>query len=98
MTAGDFSKHPDKFMREEGPIGYTTITNMGKWDFMATTPPEDKGYMFWGNSTCNEIMNKIDRSSKNGHSGSSLGFLMQHMHYIAKNGWEVYYKKFIELS
>lgn len=91
----DFSKHPDEFMRSTGNTAYNIISEMNAWDLMKINPPEDKGYMFWGNVTINKIMCEIDRRCP-GQSGASIAYIMRHMHYIAVNGWESYYDKFID--
>ena len=92
--AGDFSEHPDEFMQSEGEIAYKIINEMDAWDIVK----QSESYMFNYNQILNEIMTKIDQQSTCGHSGASIGFLMQHMRYIAVHGWNNYYKKFIELS
>lgn len=94
---GDFSQHPDDFMQDEGPGAYEVISNLNAWDILKIPPPKETGYMFWNNSEVQNLMSEINKRQP-GHSGASLGFLMQHMHYIAKHGWDAYYKKFIELS
>ena len=91
---GDFSQHPDDFMQDEGPGAYEIITELNAWDIMKMSPPSNTGYMFWQNSEVQNLMSQIERRQP-GHSGASLGFLMQHMHYIAVHGWDAYYEKFI---
>ena len=91
---GNFSNHPDEFMQSEGELAYNVINNMDAWGIIK----ESENFMYNSNQTLIEIMMKIDQQSTSGHSGASIGFLMQHMRYIALHGWNKYHKKFIELS
>ena len=91
---GDFSDHPDEFMKSEGILAYRIISELNAWNIIK----ENESFMFSSDNIINEIMLKIDQQSNCGHSGASIGFLMQHMRYIAVHGWNNYYKKFIELS
>ena len=65
------------------------VTKCELWDWLKNVPTptkEDEGFMF---SVDPNIM-KIDKEMKlyDYHSGSSYGWTMRQMEYIAKNGWE----------
>lgn len=92
---GDFSNQKDDFMRQELTNAYQVITDLNSWEFMKKRPPQDSGYMFWNNASIMEIKKEIDKRSGFIHSGNSLAYVLRHMHYIAENGWTMYYYNFI---
>ena len=94
IDKGDFSNHKDDFMKNEGPTAYDVITELNAWPVMAKDPPTDTGYTFSRDPILVKIQNMIDER-RPVHSGASMGFLMQHMHLIASEGWTKYYKQFM---
>jgi len=64
------------------------VTRAEMWEYMAkpTTPGKD-GFMF---STDPELGNINTKMRYGGHSGSSFGWTMRQLEYIAKNGFDAY--------
>lgn len=64
------------------------ITQCGLWDWLREyTPDEDKGFMF----SSHPNLDRINSAMKyGGHSGSSYGWTMRQMEYIAKHGWTLF--------
>jgi len=57
------------------------------WTYLRDTPPdESRGYMFTNNPVFNEIMNNMQV----GHSGTSYGWTMRNLQYIASHGLDAY--------
>jgi len=75
----------DKEMVQDG---INAVTRAEMWDYMAkpSTPGED-GFMFSTDIEL-EIINK--KIQYGGHSGSSYGWTMRQVQYIAKNGFDAY--------
>ena len=56
---------------------------VGAWEYMSSySPPSGTGFMF----SDDPIVNEIGRYMKIGHSGTSYGYTMRHLEFIAKNG------------
>lgn len=64
----------------------------GSWEYLARpdVPSKDTGFMFSKDSTITLISNEVDKNGEIGHSGSSYGWTMRQMEFIAKNGWDAY--------
>ena len=76
----------DKFEREALEEAYKAIESVGAWAFMAEDPGEG-GFMF----SKNPMLEEINKAMKDvGHSGSSYGWTMRQMQYIARHGLEAY--------
>jgi hypothetical protein len=61
------------------------------WTYLRDNPPdESRGYMFTNNPVFNEIMNNMQV----GHSGTSYGWTMRNLQYIASNGMDAYVAEF----
>ncbi len=84
----DFSFIKDSISRSMVEDGYKAVSSVdGGWDFLKNfTPEENKGFMFSSNPILDSISNKMD----SGHSGSSYGWTMRQLEYIAKNGMDMY--------
>ena len=54
------------------------------------SPPAGKGFMFCDDNVVSRIGNKMEI----GHSGTSFGWTMRNLEFIAKNGLDEYRKKF----
>lgn len=72
---------------------YNAISSVeGGWDFLKTyEPPEEEGFMFV--KTPPAKMDEIEKAvidADSGHSGSSYGWTMRQMQYIAKNGLDAF--------
>ena len=70
------------------------ITTCELWGWLKDyTPEEGKGFMFTEHPNLDRINNAMKYG---GHSGSSYGWTMRQMEYIAKNGWNLYQFKIRE--
>lgn len=70
------------------------IDQLEAWDELASySPPEDMGFMFDDSPLMKRINPKI-AELYDGHSGSSYGWTMRQIEYIAKNGAEKYVSNF----
>jgi hypothetical protein len=88
-AAGDFSFLNDKFSESFLADAYQAVTAAGLWDWLReNSPPEDKGFMFWGHPKLKEI--EVHMKLIDGHSGASYGWTMRNMQAIATKGWEAY--------
>tara|TARA_B100000963_G_C22636529_1_gene677914 strand:- start:2381 stop:2698 length:318 start_codon:yes stop_codon:yes gene_type:complete len=68
-----------------------TVTRLELWDwFKNESPPDDRGYMFWGHSNIDKISNGLP---ENPHSGATFGFCMRCMQAIAKDGFDEWCRK-----
>jgi len=57
------------------------------WKFLKEySPPEGEGFMFCDNP----IISNIGNNMESGHSGSSFGWTMRNLEFIAKNGINKY--------
>ncbi len=57
------------------------------WKFLRDySPPEGQGFMFCDN----EIVSKIGTYMESGHSGTTFGWTMRNLEFIAKNGLDRY--------
>jgi hypothetical protein len=73
--------------------GYPAVSAVpGGWEFLKKeSPPEDRGFMFWGHPTLQSIANGMEI----GHSGGSFAFTMRLLEFIANKGWQEFYTKYI---
>ena len=64
----------------------------GSWEYLARpdVPSIETGFMFSKDALLSKIGNEVDKEGKIGHSGSSYGWTMRQMEFIAKNGWDAY--------
>jgi len=77
----------DKLMVQ---AGIDAVTGAEMWDWMKIyEPEEDKGFMFSDHPNLDKINSRMHKLY-NGHSGSSYGWTMRQLEYIAKNGFDAY--------
>lgn len=93
VTPGDFSFITDSHEVAMLDSAYKAVSSVdGAWNFLKTySPPENEGFMFVRNAPYK--LTQIEHAildADSGHSGSSYGFVMRAMEYIAKNGWDGY--------
>jgi len=82
----DFTFIQSKNDREMIESAYQAITIGEKWEVLRTVDPEpNRGFMFTRVQQLNEVMAMVN-ARYSGHSGSSLGWTMQMMQIIAKEG------------
>ena len=75
----------------EAVIKTTQQRELCMWTYLRDNPPdESRGYMFTNNSVFNAIMNNMQV----GHSGTSYGWTMRNLQYIASNGMDAYVAEF----
>lgn len=69
---------------------FNSITKLDLWNVFDIDPPQDSGYIFWENDDVKKIASSLD---SDGHSGASFAYVMRHMQFIRKNGWNAYVDK-----
>lgn len=84
---GKFEYVTDESTREMLVNAWQAITETELWDFVKQ---EIDSFMFSTDKRLNIINNKMEQLGYSGHSGSTFGFTMRAMQYIAKNGEEKY--------
>ena len=80
-----FNYLDDNNMRQMFETAYQAITITELWDYMKK---DVDNYMFNSDGEVQRIYSKIEELGYTGHSGSSFGYIMRHMQFIATNGIE----------
>jgi hypothetical protein len=77
-------------------FGYNTLNRINKWNELRNFIVDETGGFQSGykNDDILYIMTEIENDYQ-GHSGSSMGLTMRHMHFIAKYGLQAYKDRFI---
>lgn len=79
-----FSEHEAMMLKDAD----AAITQCDLWNWLRDYTPEDgKGFMFSEHSNLTRINDAMKYS---GHSGTSYGWTMRQMEYIAKHGWTLF--------
>ena len=96
-TRGDFSFLPEKLAHEKRMLedAWAAMEAVeGSWDYLARpgVPDPEGGFMFSRDPIVAKISEQVDKDGNIGHSGSSYGWTMRQMEYIAKNGFDAYVK------
>lgn len=66
------------------------VDQLEAWSQLASySPPVNSGFMFDTSPLVNRVTNKICELNDN-HSGSSMGWTMRQIEFIAKNGVDAY--------
>jgi hypothetical protein len=86
MAARDFSFIRDANSREMVEDGYAAVTKAEAWDLMKEDPGLG-GFMYTTNESYRVIHKHMDYR---GHSGSSYGWTMRQLQFIAASGWDAY--------
>ena len=84
---GDFSMIEQDHSREMLTDAYIAVTEANAWEIVAKDPGEG-GFMY--SESASKNLKEVTRRIKYAHSGSSYGWTMRQMQYIAKYGWENY--------
>ena len=92
ITDAEFNIIPDEHSRFMLKNAHQAITMAEAWQFMRTF--NDQSFMFSSNPIVSDIMKKMSELGYDGHSGSSFGWTMRQMEFLAINGKEVYLQKF----
>ena len=89
---GDFDFVRDISTKEFLKSAHRAISLCELWDWMRIyQPPPNTGFMWSKTPELDRINQQMWKDPVNGsHSGSSYGFIMREMEYIAKNGYENY--------
>ncbi len=94
-TRGDFSFLPESLSHEKNMLedAWAAMEAVeGSWDYLARpeVPDKESGFMFSRDPMITKIGNLVDKNGKIGHSGSSYGWTMRQMEFIAKHGFDAY--------
>ena len=89
---GQFEYVQDTHSREMLVNAWQAITSTELWDFVKQ---DTDTFMFSSDPRINIIGNKMVELGYGGHSGSSFGWTMRNMQFIAKHGEEEYKKEYI---
>jgi len=92
ITDAEFNIIPDEHSRFMLKNAHQAITMAEAWHFMRTF--SDQSFMFSSNPIVSDIMKKMSELGYDGHSGTSFGWTMRQMEFLAINGKEVYLQKF----
>ena len=89
---GDFDFVGDESIREFLKSAHRAISLCELWDWMRIyTPPPNTGFKWSTTPELDRLNQQMWKDPVNCyHSGSSYGFIMREMEYIAKNGYENY--------
>ena len=90
-SEGDFSFITDDCTRMMLEDACKAVRLAKGWDFMKEEPEEGKGFMFSSDKRYQRIGEYMEYT---GHSGSSYGWTMRAMQYLARNGWTKFYEAF----
>ena len=85
---GDFSFIQDEESRLMLKDAYHAVCTTHTWFLMSEEPSE--GFMFTTDMRYNVIENAI---TYKGHSGTSYGWTMRNIQFIARKGWNAYYER-----
>ncbi len=89
FARGDFSFIQDKSTRLMLEEAFETVEKLGVWEELKSKDvPGDGGYMFSTHPLAKKIADACPDTV--GHSGSSWGWTMRQIDYIAKDGWDAY--------
>ena len=84
---GDFSFLRDETSRRYANDTYQAVTKAEAWDLLKEDPG-DGGFMFSADKRYKVIQAKMEFGGE--HSGSSYGWSMRQVQYIAQHGWNAY--------
>ena len=87
-SPGDFSIIEDPNYRIMLKTAYDAIKEENAWEIIAKDPGPG-GFMYSEIPELEEVNKRIS-DTYDGHSGSSYGWTMRQMQYIAKYGWDDY--------
>ena len=84
---GDFSFLRDESSRRYANDTYQAVTKAEAWDLLKEDPGEG-GFMFSADKRYKVIQDTMELRGE--HSGSSYGWSMRQVQYIAQHGWNAY--------
>lgn len=82
----------DPSTRDMMANGHQAISQLELWSWLRNYEPEEgRGFMFSSSSNLDRIIEKMESlPNAPGHSGSSFGYTMRHLHFIAQRGMDAY--------
>ena len=84
--------------KNEIKSAYKIVQNMDMWNYLLNhTPDQEQDFMWSCDPKIIDLMNAIAHDCA-GHSGCSLGMTMRILHFIAKNGYDVYREEMIRIN
>ena len=89
---GEFDFVRDEYTKDLLKSAHNAISLCELWNWMRNyEPPPNKGFMWSKTPELDRINQQLWKDPINmNHSGSSYGFVMREMEYIAKNGYNTY--------
>ena len=89
---GKFEFVKDETIKDFLKSAHKAITSCELWNWLRIyQPSKDRGFMLNSATILDKLQQKMFEDPVNAlHSGSSYGFIMREMEYIAKNGYENY--------
>ena len=88
ITDAEFNTISDEHSRFMLKNAHQAITLTEHWDYMKTF--SDQSFMFSSNPAVSAITKKMSQLGYDGHSGSSFGWTMRQMEFLAKNGKQAF--------
>ena len=93
ITDAEFNTIPDKHSRFMLINAHQAITLTESWGYMRTFS-SNQSFMFSNSPTISTITKKMSQLGYDGHSGSSFGWTMRQMEFLAKNGKQAFLRQF----
>jgi len=96
ITHAEFNTIPDEHSRFMLKNAHQAITLTESWGYMRTfsSNSSNQSFMFSNSPTLSTITNKMSQLGYDGHSGSSFGWTMRQMEFLAKNGKQAFLRQF----
>ena len=93
ITDAEFNIIPDEHSRFMLKNAHQAITLTESWGYMRTFS-SNQSFMFSNSPTISTITKKMSQLGYDGHSGSSFGWTMRQMEFLAKNGKQAFLRQF----
>ena len=93
ITHAEFNIIPDEHSRFMLKNAHQAITLTESWGYMRTFS-SNQSFMFSNSPTISTITKKMSQLGYDGHSGSSFGWTMRQMEFLAKNGKQAFLRQF----
>jgi hypothetical protein len=92
-VSGDFASIPGMSAHEAAMLAdaYNAVRVTESWENFRNF--SEQSFMFSGSTWLNAV--QAEMKMMDGHSGSSYGWTMRVIEFIAKNGWETYVRDMI---
>ena len=92
ITDAEFNTISDEHARFMLKNAHQAITSTEYWHYMRTF--SEQSFMISDSPAVSRIMSKMSQLGYDGHSGSSFGWTMRHMEFLAKNGKQAFLRQF----